>query len=113
MNSGRFGLFVIIGLLIVVAGLSLFTVDERELAIKLRVGEVVATDYEPGLQWKFPIVENVRKFPSRILTIGDRPDRVFTAENEALEVDYFVKYRINVDDACGELLERAIVSRRA
>ncbi len=94
MNSGRFGLFVIVGLLIVVAGLSLFTVNERELAIKLRVGEVVASDYEPGLQWKIPIIENVRKFPKRILTISDRPERIFTAENEALEVDYFVKYRI-------------------
>ncbi len=94
MNGGRFGLFVIVGLLIVVAGLSLFTVNERELAIKLRVGEVVEADYEPGLQWKIPIIENVRKFPRRILTISDRPERIFTAENEALEVDFFVKYRI-------------------
>ena len=94
MNSGRFGIFVIVGLVIVVLGLSLFTVNERELAIKLRVGEVVAMDYEPGLQWKIPIIENVRKFPKRILTISDRPERIFTAENEALEVDYFVKYRI-------------------
>ena len=94
MNGGRFGVFVIVGLVIVVGGLSLFTVNERELAIKLRVGEVVAADYEPGLQWKIPIFETVRKFPKRILTISDRPERIFTAENEALEVDFFVKYRI-------------------
>ena len=94
MNGGRFGVFVIVGLVIVVAGLSLFTVNERELAIKLRVGQVVTADYEPGLQWKIPIIETVRKFPKRILTISDRPDRIFTAENEALEVDFFVKYRI-------------------
>jgi modulator of FtsH protease HflC len=97
MNGGRFGVFVLLGLGIVVAGLSLFTVNERELAIKLRVGEVVASGYEPGLQWKIPIIENVRKFPKRILTISDRPERIFTAENEALEVDFFVKFRI-VDD---------------
>ena len=94
MNGGRFGVFVLVGLAIVVAGLSLFTVNERELAIKLRVGEVVAADYEPGLQWKIPIFETVHKFPKRILTISDRPERIFTAENEALEVDFFVKYRI-------------------
>ncbi len=94
MNGGRFGVFVIVGLVIVVVGLSLFTVNERDLAIKLRVGEVVAADYEPGLQWKIPIIETVRKFPKRILTISDRPERIFTAENEALEVDFFVKYRI-------------------
>jgi membrane protease subunit HflC len=94
MNSGRFGLFILLGLIVVVAGLSLFTVNERELAIKLRVGEVVQANYEPGLHWKIPVIENVRKFPDRILTISDRPERIFTAENEALEVDFFVKYRI-------------------
>ena len=87
----------------VVLGLSAFTVNERELAIKLQLGEVVRRGpddnavYAPGLHWKIPIVQNVRKFPKRILTISDRPERVFTAENEALEVDFFVKFRI--DDA--------------
>ena len=125
MNGGRFGLFVIVGLLIVVAGLSLFTVNERELAIKLRVGEVVVSHYEPGLQWKIPIIENVRKFPRRILTISDRPERIFTAENEALEVDFFVKYRIvdtvrfytstggfldTADRRLGEIVKNAVVT---
>ena len=82
------------GLILVGVGLSAFTVNERELAIKLQLGEVVQSDYEPGLHWKIPVIQNVRKFPRRILTISDRPERVFTAENEALEVDFFVKYRI-------------------
>ncbi|MDJ0939766.1 MAG: protease modulator HflC [Woeseiaceae bacterium] len=94
MNGGRFGVFVIIGLIIVIAGLSLFTVNERELAIKLRVGQVVFADYSPGLKFKIPVLETVRKFPKRILTFSDRPERIFTAENEALDVDFFVKYRI-------------------
>jgi membrane protease subunit HflC len=94
MNSGKFSIVVVVGLIFVVIGLAAFTVDEREMAIKLQFGEVVAEDYEPGLHWKWPVVQNVRKFPRRILTIQDRPERVFTAENEALEVDFFVKYRI-------------------
>ena len=95
MSSGRFAFFVVAGLLIVIAGLSLFTVDERELAIKLRVGEVVESGYEPGLHWKIPVFETVQTFPRRILTISiPRPERVFTAENESLDVDFFVKYRI-------------------
>ena len=94
MNGGRFGFVVILGLILVGVGLSAFTVNERELAIKLQLGEVVQADYEPGLHWKIPVIQNVRKFPRRILTISDRPERVFTAENEALEVDFFVKYRI-------------------
>jgi len=94
MTSGRFTFVVVLGLALVAIGLSAFTVNERELAIKLQLGEVVQADYEPGLKWKLPVVQNVRKFPKRILTISDRPERVFTAENEALQVDFFVKWRI-------------------
>jgi len=94
MTGGRFGLVVLLGLALVGIGLSAFTVNERELAIKLQLGQVVNADYAPGLHWKWPIVQNVRKFPKRILTISDRPERVFTAENEALQVDFFVKWRI-------------------
>jgi len=94
MTGGKFGFIVVLGLLLVGIGLSAFTVNERELAIKLQLGEVVEANYEPGLHWKLPVVQNVRKFPKRILTISDRPERVFTAENEALEVDFFVKWRI-------------------
>jgi membrane protease subunit HflC len=94
MNSGKFGGIVALGLIVVIVGLSAFTVDETELAIKLQLGQVVKTDYEPGLHWKWPVVQNVRKFPRRILTISDRPERVFTAENEAVQVDFFVKFRI-------------------
>jgi len=94
MNGGRFGAVVITGLVLVVIGLSAFTVNERELAIKLQVGEVVESDYAPGLHWKIPLIQNVRKFPKRILTISDRPERIFTAERLALQVDFFVKWRI-------------------
>ncbi len=94
MNNGRFAFVIIVGLALVVAGLSLFTVNERELAIKLQLGEVVRSNYDPGLHWKIPVFQNVRKFPRRILTISDRPERIFTAENEALQVDFFVKWRI-------------------
>jgi membrane protease subunit HflC len=58
------------------------------------VGEVVEANYEPGLHWKWPIYQNVRKFPRRILTISDQPERIFTAERRALQVDFFVKWRI-------------------
>jgi len=94
MNNLKFGIIGLLGLALVVIGLSAFTVNERELAIKLQLGEVKRADYEPGLHFKWPLVQNVRKFPRRILTISDRPERVFTAENEAVQVDFFVKWRI-------------------
>jgi membrane protease subunit HflC len=94
MSNGKFGAMVLAGLAFVVLGLSTFTVNERELAIKLQVGEVVRSEYEPGLHFKIPIFQTVRKFPKRLLTISDRPDRIFTAERLALQVDFFVKWRI-------------------
>jgi len=94
MSNGQFGSMVIAGLVLVIIGLSAFTVNERELAIKLQVGEVVRSDYEPGLYFKIPFFQSIRKFPKRILTITDRPDRIFTAERLALQVDFFVKWRI-------------------
>lgn len=94
MNSGKFTGVVVLGLVLVIVGLSVFTVNEREMAIKLQLGQVVKSDYDPGLHFKLPVVQNVRKFPRRILTISDRPERVFTAENEAVQVDFFVKWRI-------------------
>jgi len=94
MNGGRFGVVVLIGLGLIGVGLAAFTVNERELAIRLQVGEVIEANYEPGLHWKIPFIQNVVKFPKRILTISDRPERIFTVERLTLQVDFFVKYRI-------------------
>jgi membrane protease subunit HflC len=94
MNNKNFTVLVIVGLVFLGIGLSAFTVNERELAIKLRVGEIIRSDYEPGLHWKIPIYETVRRFPARILRMDDEPQRVFTLERTAMEVDYFVKWRI-------------------
>lgn len=94
MNNSRFSIIVIAGLVFVAIGMSVFTVGERELAIKLQVGKVVEANYEPGLHWKIPVFQTVRKFPSQILKIDDPAQRVFTLERTAMTVDYFVKWRI-------------------
>lgn len=94
MSNGKFAFVVFAGIALVVLGLSAFTVNERELAIKLQVGEVVRADYEPGIHFKIPIIQNVHKFPSRILKIDDEPQDVFTLDRKSMQVDYFVKWRI-------------------
>ncbi|HEX2138221.1 MAG TPA: protease modulator HflC [Woeseiaceae bacterium] len=94
MTNGRLAILVVAGLVLVALGLSAFTVNERELAIKLQVGQVVQAHYEPGLHFKIPVFQTVRKFPKRILTISDQPERIFTAERLALQVDFFVKWRV-------------------
>ena len=94
MNNKGAGIIVGVGLVLVIIGLSAFTVNERDLAIKLRFGEVREANYEPGLHWKIPVIETVRKFPRRILKIDDAPQEVFTLDRQNMTVDFFVKWRI-------------------
>lgn len=94
MNGSKFSGVVIVGLVLVAIGLCAFTVNERELAIKLQVGEVVKANYEPGLHFKIPVIQTVRKFPSRILKIDDAPQNIFTLDRMEMTVDFFVKWRI-------------------
>ena len=79
----------------VVASLALFTVDQRENAIVFQLGEIKEVITQPGLRAKWPLIQNVRFFDNRILTI-DEPDteRFVTSEKKNLLVDSFVKWRI-------------------
>ena len=77
-----------------VLSMSVFTVDEREYALKLRFGEIVRMDYEPGLHFKMPFVNTVRKFDNRVLTRNNPNEPFLTAEKKNLRVDFYVKWRI-------------------
>ena len=68
--------------------------DEREKAIKFRLGEIVRSDYEAGLHFKWPLVNNVRKFDRRLLSLDTDPERFLTAEKKDVIVDYYVRWRI-------------------
>jgi modulator of FtsH protease HflC len=74
--------------------MSVFIVDEREHAIKMRFGEIVRSDYEPGLHFKMPFVMTVRKFDNRVLTRNNPNEPFLTAEKKNLRVDFYVKWRI-------------------
>tara|TARA_E500000178_G_scaffold343601_1_gene390628 strand:+ start:185 stop:1057 length:873 start_codon:yes stop_codon:yes gene_type:complete len=93
--SGR-QMSILIGLVVLVAIVSnaLYVVNERERAVLLKFGEVVATDIEPGLHFKIPIVNDVRRFESRLITLDSSPQRYLTAEKKALIVDSFVKWQV-------------------
>jgi len=94
MKMGRIGTITVVALVLVLVNLTAFTVNQRELAIRLQVGEVIQSDYNPGLHFKIPFIQTIRKFPKRIMTINERPERIFTAERLAMDVDFFVKWRI-------------------
>jgi membrane protease subunit HflC len=81
--------------ILVVASLALFTVDQRQNAIVFRLGEPVQVITKPGLFLKVPLLDNVRFFDVRILTMDpDEPERYITSEKKNLLVDSFVKWRI-------------------
>ncbi|MDH5619657.1 MAG: protease modulator HflC, partial [Gammaproteobacteria bacterium] len=94
MGNKGVGTMLGVGLIVIVVFLSAFSVNERDLAIKLRFGEVREANYSPGLHWKIPVIETVRKFPRRILKIDDAPQEVFTLDRQNMTVDFFVKWRI-------------------
>ena len=73
---------------------SAFIVNQWEVALKLRLGEIVDTDYDPGLHWLVPILNNVKTFDGRIQTMDSRPERFLTSEKKDVIVDYFAKWRI-------------------
>jgi modulator of FtsH protease HflC len=82
-------------ILLVVASMSLFTVDQRQNAMVFRLGEIVSVKTSPGLYWKLPLIDNVRFFDVRILTLdSDEPERFITSEKKPVLVDSFVKWRI-------------------
>jgi membrane protease subunit HflC len=88
---------ILVGLLVVlvILSLSMFTVDQRESAVISRLGEIVSVKDQPGLYFKLPLVDRVRTFDSRILTIDtDDPDLFLTSEKKNVLVDSFVKWRI-------------------
>ena len=78
----------------VVLSNSVFIVSETQRGVLLKFGEVVRADLQPGLHWKVPFVDSVRKFDGRILTVDSTPERYFTQEQKQLIVDSYAKFRI-------------------
>jgi modulator of FtsH protease HflC len=87
----------LIGLIVVLVVLSasMFTVDQRQNALVFQLGEVVSVKTKPGLYFKLPMVQNVRYFDTRILTLDSSdPERFITSEKKNVLVDSFIKWRV-------------------
>lgn len=94
MNNRVLG--IVIGLLAVffIASNTLFIIKETERGVMLKFGRVVNSDIPPGLHFKIPMVNEVRKFDARVLTLDVRPQRFLTVEKKAMIVDSYAKWRI-------------------
>ena len=85
------GMFVLLVLLI----MSVFTVDQREYALVFRLGEVVSVKKDPGIFFKVPLLDNIKYFDKRIVTLDwEQSAEIITSENKTMLVDSFVKWRI-------------------
>ena len=95
MNTKSTAFILPVGLtLSVLAYMSVFYVNQHEKAILFRLGEMVTSDYKPGLHFKTPIINNVSTFDARVLTLDTKSERFLTSEKKNVIVDSFVKWRI-------------------
>jgi membrane protease subunit HflC len=79
---------------ILVVRASVFTVSEAQLAIKSVGGNIIESDFQPGLHFRIPLVQEISRFDRRIITQLYRQERFLTREQEQLRVDFYVKWRI-------------------
>lgn len=94
MSQGKL-LAVLVIVAAIILSFALFMVDEREKAIRFQLGRIVESKYEPGLHWKIPFVQDVKKFDARIQTLDAAPELYLTSEKKNVKVDSFVKWQID------------------
>ena len=87
-------IIIAIALLVILLSSSLYTVNETQVAIKLRLGEIVSVENKPGLKFKTPFVNNVVSFDKRIQTLDSAAESFLTVEKKNVVVDSYVKWRI-------------------
>lgn len=86
---------IVLIVIAVLIWMSAYTIDEREKGILFNLGKIVDTELQPGLHFKFPFINNVRKFSSQVLTLDAQPEPFLTVEKKNVIVDFFVKWQID------------------
>jgi membrane protease subunit HflC len=95
MNPKSIIAVIALAALVLFANTALFVVPEQQTALLLRLGEIVDSDYKPGLHFKMPLIQEVVKFDKRIQTLDAPPERFLTGEKKFVVVDSFAKWRIS------------------
>ncbi|MDK2776993.1 MAG: protease modulator HflC [Pseudomonadota bacterium] len=85
---------IVAGLVLLVGSQSLYVINEKERAIRLKFGEVVGADIQPGLHFKTPLVDEIKRFDARVLTLDTNPSRFLTSGKKYVIVDSYAKWRI-------------------
>lgn len=95
MANRGFLILVVSAAILLLFAMSAFTVRETEMAMKFRFGEIVRSDYKPGLHFMTPFVNKVQKFDKRVLTGNVPPEQFLTSEGKILRIDFYMKWRIS------------------
>lgn len=95
MNIMGTGFSTLAAAVVIGGSMATFQVQQSEKAIKFQLGQILDAEYEPGLHFKIPFINNVIKFDARVQTLDAEPERYLTLEKKNLLVDSFVKWRIS------------------
>jgi len=87
-------LIILIVVILFLANLSLFIVDETKQAIVLQFGKPIRAIKEPGLNWKLPFIQNVVLFEDRLLVYDAVPTEIITKDKKTLIVDNYARWKI-------------------
>ncbi len=95
MTSRNLIVLVGVALAALIVSLSMFTVGVTDYAIRFRFKEIVSSEYQAGLHFKMPVIDDVRKFPKLMLTSNTPREKFLTSEGKILLIDFFMKWRID------------------
>ena len=94
MKNKGYVLLIVLAIVALLASVTLYRVNEKQKAVQLRFGALAVEDVAPGLHWKIPFVDTVRKFDARVLTVDATPESFYTVERKRLIVDSYAKFRV-------------------
>ncbi|MBX9634052.1 MAG: protease modulator HflC [Magnetospirillum sp.] len=89
------GAGILLAVLLMFAGSSLFVVNQAEQALVLRLGAHRATIKEPGLHMKWPFIEDVVRYDLRLLSLEPPAEEIILGDQKRIVVDTFTRYRIS------------------
>lgn len=81
-------------LVLIFGYMCIFTVQETEKTVKFKLGEIIRSNFEPGLHFKIPFINNIKKFNNKILTLDLEPERFLTSEKKNVIVDSYIKWKV-------------------
>ncbi|HTU66736.1 MAG TPA: protease modulator HflC [Steroidobacteraceae bacterium] len=95
MGSRTLAILVLILAVILAVSMSTFIVKEQEQALRVQIQSIVGKDYQPGLHFKYPFIDNVVKFDRRVLSLKFDGEQFLTKESQGLTIGYYIKWRIS------------------